>query len=631
MVPAAPGGTSADAGVPEVTPLPAAVACAAAAPCAASAAAARPASHAWRASSASWLPDRPDANSPGSPRTSSTLGSEPGSRLTQTKPSSSQPTPDRNRRRAGERPSERRGAGPESRSWGAGPESWEVASSHALTAQTGVHRATGTLPASSPLGYSLEGRQRMGGYGHEHRHHLGAARGPDGTGDGRPCGPVPNAPVLAVDRLHRKQGGLGRVAADLHPGGLERLRLGLGRAARAGDDRAGVPHAPARGCLEAGDVGDHRLGHPFGHEAGGLLLLVAADLADHHHRLGLRVGLEAGQHVDEVRPDHRVAADAHRGGLPDPGLGHLVHHLVGERAGAGDQAHRPAVGDLAGDDADVGLAGRDHPGAVGPDQRDALGAHVVPRPGHVEHGDVLGDQHDRADAGVDRLVERVDREAGGHEDQRGVGAALGDRVGHGVEHRDALDLLAGLARRDAGDHVGAVGAVAQRVEAALAAGEALDDEPGVGVDEDGHGYASPLVAPASSTALAAASSMVAAGTTFSDGEAASSRLPSSALVPSSRTTRGTWSLSPRRSRASRMPWATRSPRVMPPKMLTSTLRTLGSERITSRPEAIVSAEAPPPTSRKLAALPPAWATTSRVDITRPAPLPMMPTWPSSLM
>jgi hypothetical protein len=64
-------------------------------------------------------------------------------------------------------------------------------------------------------------------------------------------------------------------------------------------------------------------------------------------------------------------------------------------------------------------------------------------------------------------------------------------------------------------------------------------------------------------------------------------------------------------------------------MFTSTLRTLGSERITSSEVAMTSALAPPPTSRKLAASAPACFTTSRVDITSPAPLPMMPTSPSS--
>ena len=44
---------------------------------------------------------------------------------------------------------------------------------------------------------------------------------------------------------------------------------------------------------------------------------------------------------------------------------------------------------------------------------------------------------------------------------------------------------------------------------------------------------------------------------------------------------------------------------------------------------MLSALAPPPTSRKFAGFPPAWLTTSSVDMTSPAPLPMMPTSPSS--
>ncbi len=64
-------------------------------------------------------------------------------------------------------------------------------------------------------------------------------------------------------------------------------------------------------------------------------------------------------------------------------------------------------------------------------------------------------------------------------------------------------------------------------------------------------------------------------------------------------------------------------------MLTNTHRTAGSDRITSSEVAIVSALAPPPMSRKFAARAPACATTSSVDMTRPAPLPMIPTSPSS--
>ena len=78
-----------------------------------------------------------------------------------------------------------------------------------------------------------------------------------------------------------------------------------------------------------------------------------------------------------------------------------------------------------------------------------------------------------------------------------------------------------------------------------------------------------------------------------------------------------------------MPFATSSQRVMPPKMLNRIAFTLGSERITSSAVTILSASAPPPTSRKFAGLPPTCSTTSSVDITSPAPLPRMPMAPSS--
>ena len=55
-----------------------------------------------------------------------------------------------------------------------------------------------------------------------------------------------------------------------------------------------------------------------------------------------------------------------------------------------------------------------------------------------------------------------------------------------VEDRHPLDVLAALARGDAGDQVGAVVAVAQAVEGALAAGQAGDDELRVLVDDDAH-------------------------------------------------------------------------------------------------------------------------------------------------
>ena len=79
------------------------------------------------------------------------------------------------------------------------------------------------------------------------------------------------------------------------------------------------------------------------------------------------------------------------------------------------------------------------------------------------------------------------------------------------------------------------------------------------------------------------------------------------------------------------PRAITSQRTMPPKMLISTAFTFGSESRIRKALVTDSSEAPPPTSRKLAGLPPASLMMSMVAMARPAPLTMQPMVPSSLM
>ena len=236
----------------------------------------------------------------------------------------------------------------------------------------------------------------------------------------------------------------------------------------------------------------------------------------------------------------------------------------------------------------------------------------------------------KRDAGRGGLEDRRRRGLGRHGDERRGRAGGGDRVGDGVEHRDALDVLAALARRDAADDLRAVGPVAQAVVLALPAGEALDDDLGVGVDEDGHAQF-PFPS-ASATAARAASSMVGLRGQLRFGDAG---VGQDLRGPPRRWCRRGGSRSApagRRGRsASTMPLATSSPRVMPPKMLMKMLFTFWSKLMTSSAAAITSALAPPPMSRKLAAVPPTWLTTSSVLIARPAPLAMMPTVPSRPM
>ncbi len=91
------------------------------------------------------------------------------------------------------------------------------------------------------------------------------------------------------------------MAGHLHPHRLEGGDLFGSRSFSALDDRPGMAHPLAgRGRL-AGDEGGDRLGHVVGDELRCPLLVAAADLADQHHLLGVRVVLEQGQHVDESR------------------------------------------------------------------------------------------------------------------------------------------------------------------------------------------------------------------------------------------------------------------------------------------------------------------------------------------
>src|SRR5262249_3215714 len=105
----------------------------------------------------------------------------------------------------------------------------------------------------------------------------------------------------------------------------------------------------------------HRLRHLLRDVPGGLLLLVAADLADEHDELGLLVRLELREHVDERRADDRVAADADDRRVAEPEPGQLVTDLIGQRAGPRHEPDRAFAEDLGRNDPDVRLAGRERP------------------------------------------------------------------------------------------------------------------------------------------------------------------------------------------------------------------------------------------------------------------------------
>src|SRR6202162_3203589 len=152
---------------------------------------------------------------------------------------------------------------------------------------------------------------------------------------------------------------------------------------------------------------------------------------------------------------------------------------------------------------------------------------------------------------------------------------------------------AAFAGRGAADHLSAVGNRHLGMEGAVLAGEALADDLGVLVDEDGH-YAPPFTA---LTIFCAASSRSSPEVTLRP-DSLMIFLPRSTLVPSRRTTSGTFS--PTSLTAATTPSAITSHFMMPRKMFTRMPFTLGSEVMILNAAVTFSLVALPPTSRKLA-------------------------------
>src|SRR5687767_4764527 len=325
--------------------------------------------------------------------------------------------------------------------------------------------------------------------------------------------------------------------------------------------------------------------------------------------------------------DQRIAADADAGALPQSGACQLIDRFIGERAALRDDADAALFADVVGDDAGLAFTGRDDAGTVRTNQpRAGMILQEGHRLQHVHHRNAFGDAHDKAEAGIRRLHNRVGGKRRRHEDHRRVGAGLFHRIGHGVEHRPAFVGRAAFARRDAAHHLGVIGLRGLGVERALAAGQSLNDQARVVVEQDCHQR--PPGLPASATTLSAASLIVSAVAKFSP-LSASIFFPSSTLVPFMRMTIGTGT--PNSLTAAITPAASTSQRKMPPKILINTALTFLSIIRMRKAFLICSALAPPPTSRKFAGSPPDSLMMSIVAMASPAPLTMQPMLPSRRM
>ena len=99
-----------------------------------------------------------------------------------------------------------------------------------------------------------------------------------------------------------------------------------------------------------------------------LLLCLSSNLTDHDDPLGVLVGKEQLEAVNEVCSIEGISADSDTQRLAEADSRGLVDGLIGEGPRPGDHAHNALLVDVAGHDADLAGAGGDDAGAVGANQ-----------------------------------------------------------------------------------------------------------------------------------------------------------------------------------------------------------------------------------------------------------------------
>src|SRR5215469_5021688 len=273
----------------------------------------------------------------------------------------------------------------------------------------------------------------------------------------------------------------------------------------------------------------------------------------------------------------------------------------------------------------LAFSGRNHARTVRPNQARFASLQEGRRADHIASWDAFGNADNQRNAGLGRFHDCVGGERRRNKNHRRVGVSVFHRFSDRVEYGQPEVRLPAFSRSHSPDHFRAVVHRCLGMKTRFAPGESLNQDARVLIHQYAHAAAAPLAA---RTTFSAASRMPSA-TVKLNPEFFRISCPFSTLVPSIRTTIGTWIFNSRA--AFTTPVASTSPRRMPPKILISTAFTPESESRMRNAFLICSAFAPPPTSRKFAGLPPANFTISMVAIARPAPFTMHAMLPSSLM
>ena len=151
----------------------------------------------------------------------------------------------------------------------------------------------------------------------------------------------------------------------------------------------------------------------------GILFGIASDLADHHDRLGVRIGFKGFERLEQRGSHDGITASAETGRETD--VGEFAHELISECAGFGYQSQRATRDDAVGNDAKVdamcigGFRQGEEARTVRPDDAHAFAESEFHEIGGVRHGDALGDHDNHLEACFDGFDNGVLGETRGNE------------------------------------------------------------------------------------------------------------------------------------------------------------------------------------------------------------------------
>ena len=118
----------------------------------------------------------------------------------------------------------------------------------------------------------------------------------------------------------------------------------------------------------AGDEADHGLSYVLLDVLRGDFFRIAADFANQHDCVCVRIFVEHAHSVQEAGADDGIAADSDTCGLANAKLRKLIHGFVSQRAAAADKTDLTLLVDRARHDSDFAFSRRNNPGTVRADE-----------------------------------------------------------------------------------------------------------------------------------------------------------------------------------------------------------------------------------------------------------------------